>query len=94
MAAFTPGLIYALTPGLFFLTIGIVLIVKQIWFLRHAHHTPGEVISMEERHPFGPFHSNGQPAIPCHLPKIRFMTDNGMTYEFVDHSTSCSNHIF
>jgi hypothetical protein len=82
------SLICALAPGLLFLTTGIVLIIKRILFLRHARDVWGEVISMEERYPFGPFEMRGVRAIPCYLPKIRFTADNGMTYEFIDHSTS------
>ena len=82
------SLICALAPGLLFLTIGIVLIIKRIWFLRHARDVWGEVISMEERYPFGPFHSWDQPAIPCALPKVRFTANNGITYEFVAYATT------
>jgi hypothetical protein len=88
MYAFSSRLIYALAPGLVFVMIGIVLIIKRIWFLWNARDVWGEVISMEERYPFGPFEMRGVRAIPCYLPKIRFTADNGMTYEFIDHSTS------
>jgi hypothetical protein len=80
--------IYALSPGLLVLTIGVVFIILRIRFLRTARRVHGEVISIEERYPFGPFNSRGVRALPCYLPKVRFTTEDGVIYEFVDHSAS------
>jgi hypothetical protein len=75
-------------PGLFFLTIGLLLIIKRIRFLRNARDVLGEVILLKKRYPSGLFDQRGYPAMPCHLPQVRFRADNGKEYTFVGNYSS------
>ena len=80
--------IYFLSPGLVVMSIGIMCLVWRLRFLRCARRTWGTVFSMEPRYPSGPFNMRGVQAIPCYLPNIRFLTEDGLQYEFVEYAVS------
>jgi hypothetical protein len=85
--AFVPA-IYVLPPGLIVTGIGLIGIVRRMRFLHRGCRTKGTVLSFEERYPFGPTNTRGIRALPCFLPKIRFMTPDGDQYDFVEKSAS------
>ena len=85
--AFIPG-IYVLAPGLIVTGIGIISLVRRWLFLRRGFRTHGTVLSLEERYPFGLTTSRGAKAVPCFLPRIQFLTENGQRHEFVEQSAS------
>ncbi len=85
--AFIPG-IYVLPPGLIVTGIGVLSLVRRWRFLRHGCRTHGTVLSLAERYPFGPTTTRGIKSLPCYLPKIQFLAENGQHYEFVEQSAS------
>ncbi|MBN2302367.1 MAG: DUF3592 domain-containing protein [Lentisphaerae bacterium] len=77
-----------LVPGVIVVAIGLLDMAFRVRFLRRACRTWGTVQSMEERYPSGPFQARGVRSIPSYLPKIQFVTEDGLRYEFVEYAIS------
>ena len=73
-------------PGLFLLTIGILFILKRLTFLRHARQVNGEIVSYSERFPLADHEVLAKYLPRVRIPTIKFVDENGISYEFVDNS--------
>ncbi len=78
------SIIYILLPGLFLLALGILFILKRLIFLRRANQVNGEIVSYSERFPIADHEVLAKYLPKVRFPKIRFIAENGTTYEFVD----------
>lgn len=80
------SIIYILFPALFLLAIGILFFVRRLTFLRHARQVSGEIVSYSERFPIADHEVLAKYLPKVRIPRIKFVDENGVTYELVDNS--------